>query len=126
MILNPRSRLVRWAYFFDDYTTWNSTTLFRFFWRAFVFLSLSWWCIFALCCMVVFSAGMLLFTYPKALFAGLLIIIATFAGLWYLIHHRHRLIPKRIHESVFAQGLVALKRKLCPIIYFEEGSTNKD
>ena len=88
-----------------------------------MFVPLAWLLIIAAVGGVFFIIGKLLLEEPWAILLGMLTalaISAAFTGLIYLITHRHKLIPKRIQESVFAQGLVALKGKICPIIYFEE------
>ena len=121
MILNSRSRLTRWAYYFlDDRPA--STTLCRFFWLAFVSVPLVWLCIITVVGSLIYIMGVSLSKNPWAIVAALSLVlsaVAVFFGLVYLISHRHRLIPKRVRESVFAQGLVALKGRLCPIVYFE-------
>ena len=128
MILNPRSRLVRWAYLFSDVWEHETTTLCRFFWRAFVFIPLVWLSIVGGCGVVLVSAGMLLLSYPKAFLLGVLLVASITAILWtssYLLNLHDRLIVKRVRDSIFAQGLMALKKKFCPIIYFEEGGQDE-
>ena len=124
MVLNTHSRLVRWAYFFGSVWEHDTTTLCQFFWRAFVFVPLGWLVIVAFFGFVIFSAGWFLLSYPKAFLLSMLLVIAPIAILWtssYLLNLRDQLIVKRVRDSIFVQGLVALKGKLCPIIYFEEG-----
>lgn len=134
MKLSRKSRLVKWAYLMPPFEgPPYRTSLCAFFWRAFVFVPLFW-------LSLVIIAGRLLFLYGKywrySISVTVVVALVVFAiitacnaaerrrdaraeenwqrrraGLEPLPVRRYRLA-----DSVFWQGLKAVKGKVCPLI----------
>lgn len=124
--LKRDSRLARWAYFFDDSTLqpdgrFNkvppSTTLCALFWRAFVFVPLGVAVLVALLIFVLSAISHVIFTYPLRTLITLLCIavIALFIRLVATLVSA----KDRFADTLFVQGVKAVKGKFCPIIKFD-------
>lgn len=122
MELKRNSRLVKWAYKFSDFGPPDSTTLCRFFWRAFVFMPLVWLFIVGSVGLVVGGIGVLiwqnLLTTVKV--AGFLLSLVAVVG--FVAYHVYytewtEVTLNSINRSTFVQGVKAVKSKFCPIIY---------
>lgn len=122
MVLASRSRLVRWAYYLNDFGPPAQTSLCAFFWRAFVFMPLFWLLmtfvvfsiLFVICSVVYRNPG----TFTALVLIGAIIILAL---------RKSRTISRAVDNSlycleqtVFWQGVKTVKGKFCPIIYFRE------
>jgi hypothetical protein len=132
MILDHTSRLVRWTYVLNHsrryYTdgVWrrapHTTTLCRFFWRAFVLMPILWSSI--LFGFVHVSVLMWEHLHQSfvvlSLIAAAIAMVLIIAGIGSTIRYavRKGTLPSMasIANSTFVQGLKAIKRKVCPII----------
>lgn len=123
MVMNPKSKLARLAYWFAEDGPPPMTTLCAFFWRSFLCVPLAWAVIAATAGSLVFLVGLLAIEAPGAFFGlvvGLLLFWFSFATLKNSYRRTLQDMYERITDSTFAQGVKAIKGKVCPIIYFRE------
>ena len=120
MELKSDGKLVRWAYKFSDYTP-ETTTLCRFFWRAFVLVPLAWAVILG---GVGGILGMMIVLFLENPLRFLLIVGGIISGLALLIGGIwswnlpwSEITPASIKDSTFVQGAKTIKSKFCPIIH---------
>lgn len=162
MELRADSKLVKWAYFFgrkrqinwrvsrtDQWGTYDgyeytdvrypkSTTLCRFFWRAFVFMPIFWLVVGGGASILLWKLLLLILANLPMFLSIVLCAALTMASIFlahrfgpdYILRPAGEAAEKafdatrdrvnrtvdRIEESVFWQGLMALKSKICPII----------
>lgn len=138
MELKRDGKLARWAYFFDqsgyrdgDYfgNVPHQTSLCALFWRAFVGVPLLMLVHLFIVVTILFLIGMAVWHYwhTIAWVAAALLIAALLTLLISWVLHRTldatpgdaaEILVERIADSVFVQGLKAVKGKMCPIIKF--------
>ena len=124
MELKTNSRLVQWAYFLRDGDPPNTTTLCRFFWRAFVFVPIYWLVMAtALGCSVALLVIMVWANLHVIMWGG--VVLTAFFSLVYggyilLCAQLGKVPPTSIENSTFVQGAKTIKSKFCPIIYLVE------
>lgn len=123
MVLKANSRLVRWTYIWRDSAPPSTTTLCRFFWRAFVFMPLAWLGIVSCCGILLTALGSVIWNDPFGFLWGLALVM-TCAGfvsiallVWFAGEKIIALTPQEIKESAFVQGVKTIHSKMCPIIY---------
>ena len=117
MTLNRESWLVKWTYLMTSsgYPP-KKTTLCRFFWRCFVFMPL-----FATL-VLGFLGGILYQSWqnpiPTAIVVAAVIVIFLGCVVGSMVQEKlaYSTLPQQISQSVFVQGLKAVKGKFCPII----------
>ena len=126
MILNPKGKLVRWAYSFSEWGPPSATTLCAFFWRAFFFIPLAWTVIAGLVGGSLWLLGVFAYHLPW-LSLGIITVgvIAyffspRFKNVSYKLEEKFDALEDTVRNSTFGQGVKAIKGKVCPIIYFEE------
>lgn len=134
MQLSEQSRLVRWTYFLRDrYYNPNTgkyskapaqTTLCRFFWRCFVFMPLFWVIVpgFPLTIIGLAIHDFGIWNVLKFVVTTLSVLLAIIGAVVVYNANWSKGIRASIRhattDSVFVQGVKAVKGKLCPIITF--------
>lgn len=135
MVLNSKSWLVRWAYSLygpapEERYGPPTTTLCAFFWRAFVFVPLTWAAIVGLICLILYSFYMELMIMASIVGAiivpFLLLIDGDLLTGWFDKWRWDKWEEDNLNRqrqpsvlNVFLDGIVAFKSKFCLIIYFK-------
>ena len=121
MTLSGQSRLVRWTYVLSPWPP-DQTTLCAFFWRCFIWMPLFWLMVVCLSVsatvLIVWGSWQTRGLAPLAVF-----LLALLIWLWDRYDAASRQwaqrMEARIGQSVFVQGLRALKGKLCPLVFIQ-------